>query len=154
MRFLSRGASLAVLSMALIVVVRAASGDELPTVHVTKTPTCGCCAAWVDHLEDSGFSVVVRDVPQDSLEAFKRSVGIAARHRSCHTARVADYVVEGHVASREIVRLLTEHPDTLGLAVPGMPLGSPGMDFDDRRQRYATLLIMRDGSERVFAEHE
>ena len=123
-------------------------------VHVTKTATCGCCAAWVEHIEKAGFDVVVRDVPNDALDAFKRSVGIAAHHRSCHTALVEDYVIEGHVDAREIARLLEERPDALGLAVPGMPLGSPGMDFGTRRQRYETLLLTRDGQERVFARHE
>lgn len=123
-------------------------------VHVMKTATCGCCAAWVDHIEEAGFDVVVRDVPNDALDAFKRSVGIAAHQRSCHTALVEDYVIEGHVDAREIARILEERPDALGLAVPGMPLGSPGMDFGTRRQRYATLLLTRDGQERVFALHE
>ena len=123
-------------------------------VHVTKTATCGCCAAWVEHIEEAGFDVVVRDVSNEALDAFKRSVGIAAHHRSCHTALVEDYVIEGHVDAREIAHLLDERPDALGLAVPGMPLGSPGMDFGTRRQRYETLLLTRDGQERVFARHE
>ena len=131
-----------------------AAADELPVMQITKTATCGCCALWVEHVEDAGFHVAVRDVSQEALANFKRSVGIAARHRSCHTARVGEYVIEGHVAAREIVRLLAERPDALGLAVPGMPLGSPGMDFDERRQRYATLLVTRDGNEQIFALHE
>lgn len=143
-----------VLSVALGALARAAVAADPPVVHVTKTPTCGCCAAWVEHIEDAGFQVAVRDVSQEALDAFKRRVGIAARYRSCHTARVGDYVIEGHVGAREIARLLAERPDALGLAVPGMPLGSPGMDFGTRRQSYATLLLTRDGGGRVFARHQ
>ena len=151
---LARRAAAAVVLPFLLVLGRSASADELPLVQVTKTATCGCCALWVEHIEDAGFSVAVRDVSQEALADFKRRVGIAARHRSCHTARVGDYVIEGHVAAREIVRLLAERPDALGLAVPGMPLGSPGMDFGERRHRYATLILSRDGGEQVFALHE
>ena len=123
-------------------------------VQVTKTPTCGCCAEWVEHIEDAGFDVVVTDVSNEALDAFKRSVGIAARYRSCHTARVGDYVIEGHVAAREIARLLDERPEALGLAVPGMPIGSPGMEFGTRQQPYVTLLLTHDGEERVFEVHQ
>lgn len=140
--------------VALGAIAYSASAADPRVVHVTKTPTCGCCAAWVEHIEEAGFDVVVRDVSNEALDAFKRRVGIAARYRSCHTAQVEGYVIEGHVAAREIVRLLEERPDALGLAVPGMPLGSPGMDFGKRRQSYETLLITRDGEERVFARHE
>ena len=141
-------------SVALGAFTRSALSADPFVVHVTKTATCGCCAAWVEHIEEAGFDVVVRDVSNEALDAFKRGVGIAAHHRSCHTARVEDYVIEGHVGAREIARLLDERPDALGLAVPGMPLGSPGMDFGTRRQRYATLLLTRDGKERIFARHE
>ena len=150
----ARRAAAALMLPFLLVLGRSASADELPLVQVTKTATCGCCALWVEHIEDAGFRVAVRDVSQEAMADFKRSVGIAARQRSCHTARVGGYVIEGHVAAREIVRLLAERPDALGLAVPGMPLGSPGMEFGERRHRYATLLVTRDGDERIFALHE
>ena len=155
---MSRSFSLWVCAVVLSVALGALSlgpmAADPPVVHVTKTRTCGCCTAWVEHIEDAGFDVVVLDVSQEALEAYKHSVGIAARYRSCHTARVGDYVVEGHVGASEIARLLEERPDALGLAVPGMPLGSPGMDFGTRRQPYATLLLTRDGGEGVFARHE
>ena len=154
LRSLSRLVLPVVFSGALGALAPSAMAADPRVVHVTKTATCGCCAAWVEHIEEAGFDVVVRDVPNDALDAFKRSVGIAAHHRSCHTALVEDYVIEGHVDAREIARLLDERPDALGLAVPGMPLGSPGMDFGTRRQRYETLLLTRDGQERVFAHHE
>ena len=151
---LSRLVFAALVPVAVGALGSAAMAADPPVVHVTKTATCGCCAAWVEHIEEAGFDVLVRDVPNDTLDAFKRSVGIAAHHRSCHTALVEDYVIEGHVDAREVVRLLEERPDALGLAVPGMPLGSPGMDFGTRRQSYVTLLLTRDGQERVFARHE
>ena len=133
---------------------RSALAVEPFVVHVTKTPTCGCCTAWVEHIEEAGFDVVVNDVSNEALDAFKRALGIGAHHRACHTALVEGYVIEGHVGAREIARLLDERPDALGLVVPGMPLGSPGMDFGNRRQPYETLLVTRNGEERVFARHE
>ena len=126
---LSRLVIALVLPVALGASAPSAKAADPRVVHVTKTATCGCCAAWVEHIEEAGFDVVVRDVPNEALDAFKRRVGIAARHRSCHTALVGDYVLEGHVDAREIARLLDERPDALGLAVPGMPLGSPGDGF-------------------------
>ena len=151
---LSRLVLAIVFPVALGALAPSAMAADPRVVHVTKTATCGCCAAWVEHIDEAGFDVVVRDVSNEALAAFKHRVGIAAHHRSCHTALVEDYVIEGHVDAREIARLLDERPDALGLAVPGMPLGSPGMDFGTRRQPYETLLLTHDGEERVFARHE
>ena len=154
LRSLSRSVFAVVFSIALGAFARSALAGDPFVVHVTKSPTCGCCAAWVEHIEEAGFDVVVNDVSNEALETLKRAVGIAAHHRACHTALVEDYVIEGHVGAREIARLLEERPDALGLAVPGMPFGSPGMDFGPQRQRYETLLLSHDGQEHVFARHE
>ena len=151
---LSRLVFAVVFSVALGALARSALAADPFIVHVTKTATCGCCAAWVEHIEEAGFDVVVNDVSNEALDAFKRAVGIGAHQRACHTALVEGYVIEGHVGASEIARLLDEKPDALGLAVPGMPLGSPGMDFGTRRQRYETLLLTHDGEERVFERHE
>nr|WP_242480292.1 DUF411 domain-containing protein [Rhodovibrio sodomensis] len=101
------------------------------TVKVWKSPTCGCCAAWVDHLRENGFAVEVENTAQ--MGQIKRSLGVPENIGSCHTARVGGYTVEGHVPADEIARLLTEKPAVHGLSVPGMPIGSPGMEVPGAR---------------------
>ena len=123
---------------------------SLPAVTVYKSPTCGCCTSWVDHLRASGFPVDVQDV--DDLQAVKAEHGIPAALQSCHTAVVDGYVVEGHVPAGDVKRLLAEAPDAAGLAVPGMPVGSPGMEQGDTVQPYDVLLL-GDGASSVFAHH-
>lgn len=123
---------------------------SLPTVTVYKSPTCGCCSAWADHLRQNGFTVETADV-QD-LSAVKRQYGIPPALQSCHTAVVEGYVVEGHVPAADVKRLLTERPDAAGLTVPGMPIGSPGMEQGDTTEPYDVLLV-HDGETTVFASH-
>ncbi|MGZ8254430.1 MAG: DUF411 domain-containing protein [Burkholderiaceae bacterium] len=124
-----------------------------PVVEVYKSPTCGCCRDWIKHLHDNGFtSIKTFDVGNAKKRA---EVGMSLRYGSCHTALVEGYVVEGHVPAREIRRLLKERPKALGLAVPGMPLGSPGMEVDDGRvDRYDVMLVQRDETATVFASYE
>ncbi|HEX6733957.1 MAG TPA: DUF411 domain-containing protein [Azonexus sp.] len=124
-----------------------------PLVEVWKDPNCGCCSDWVRHIEEHGFAVRVFD---DGNDAARRRLGMPVRFASCHTARVGGYVLEGHVPAREIHRLLAERPAALGIAVPAMPIGSPGMDgpaYGGRRDPYAVLLVQRDGSYRVFEQY-
>ena len=125
----------------------AASADIL--VH--KTPTCGCCGAWVDHLRSAGFSVEVEDVPDTGPMA--RRLGVPDALRSCHTAEIEGYAVEGHVPAVEIRRLVAERPDIAGIAVPGMPVSSPGMEVGDRRDPYQVIAFRRDGTTEVFASY-
>lgn len=127
--------------------------NATPTIKVLKSPTCGCCTAWVTHIRQAGFTVDVRDVDQDQLWELKTSLQITPEISGCHTAVVADYFVEGHVPASDIERLLAERPAARGLAVPGMPMGSPGMDFSDRRDAFETLLVAADGTTSVFASH-
>jgi hypothetical protein len=115
---------------------------------VYKSPTCGCCAAWVDHIEANGFRVEVRDTA--NLAPIKARHGVPGKLESCHTALVDGYVVEGHVPADLIVRMLRERPDAAGLAVPGMPMGSPGME-GPYKDRYDVLTFRRDGSTQVYA---
>lgn len=127
-----------------------ATDPRLVVVH--KNETCGCCHLWVEHMEKNGFKVVVRNV--DNLAGIKESVGVPAGMGSCHTARVGGYFVEGHVPAADIARLLDEKPDAKGLTVPGMPLGSPGMEVaSGDTQAYDVYLVARDGSTAVFARH-
>lgn len=130
-----------------------ASADEGPRISVTKTATCGCCKAWVAHLKAAGYRVAAKDVSYGILSKFKTTQGIKPNLASCHTATVGGYTIEGHVPVREIRRLLKEKPDAIGLAVPGMPVGSPGMEVDESRDAYDVLLIRRDGTTEVFAHY-
>jgi hypothetical protein len=136
-----------------VVAVGPALAEGSPIVQVVKSPTCGCCSAWVDHLEAEGFAVEARDVDQEVLDALKSRLGITRDLASCHTAMVGDYFVEGHVPAADIRRLLAERPDARGLTVPGMPMGSPGMDFSSAREAYDTLLVGSGGAVSVFASH-
>jgi len=121
-----------------------------PTIEVWKSPSCGCCAEWVKHLQANGFLVKVNDTGNTGARA---RLGVPTKLGSCHTAQVAGYALEGHVPAADIKRLLADKVDALGLAVPGMPTGSPGMEQGDRRDPYNVLLIERGGSTRVFQSH-
>ena len=127
--------------------------QSLPLVEVWKDPNCGCCKDWVKHLEVNGFRVKVYD---EGNTAARKRLGLPDKLGSCHTAKVAHYVVEGHVPAADIQRLLRERPQAIGLAVPGMPVGSPGMDgpeYGGRKDRYDVLLVARDGSTRVYQRY-
>jgi hypothetical protein len=122
-------------------------------MDVWKSPTCGCCTLWIEHMQAHGFVVKVHDVGNT---AARKRLGVDARHGSCHTATVGGYVIEGHVPAADVQRLLRERPVGLGLAVPGMPIGSPGMDgpeYGGRRDAYAVLLLQKDGSTTIFNRH-
>jgi hypothetical protein len=120
------------------------------TLQVWKDPNCGCCKEWVAHLEKNGFAAEVLD---QGNNAARKRLGLPQKFASCHTALVQGYVIEGHVPAADIRRLLKEKPQALGLSVPGMPVGSPGMDGPDygsRRDPYQVLLVQKDGSSTVF----
>lgn len=119
-------------------------------VDVYKSPYCGCCEKWVEHLQQAGFAVRTHDV--NDVPAARQRLGMPERLGSCHTAKVAGYVVEGHVPAADIQRLLKEKPKALGLAVPSMPLGSPGME-SSKPVPYNTLLVQAGGTSTVFAKH-
>lgn len=123
-------------------------------IRVVKDPNCGCCAAWIQILEAEGFAASVELLEQDALQAHKAESGIPASMVSCHTAHVDGYVIEGHVPPADIRRLLTERPEAIGLSVPGMPFGSPGMGPESEREAYEVQLIRRDGSTEVFTTYD
>ena len=130
-----------------------ANSGEPVTIDIAKTSGCGCCVAWIDHLKENGFSTKSRDMAMGQLMRFKLDNGINAKLASCHTAKVGGYTIEGHVPAQEIRRLLRERPDAIGLSVPGMPLGSPGMDSGEDRESFDVLLVRRNGSTEVFASY-
>ena len=127
-----------------------AATQALPRIEVWKDPNCGCCKDWVDHLQASGFTVKVNETGNAPMRA---RLGIAEELGSCHTATVGGYALEGHVPAKDIKRLLREKPTAIGLTVPGMPVGSPGMDgavYQGRKDPYDVLLIAKNGRTSAF----
>ena len=148
MRTLARLSGL--LAAAALTVSIAAAQTKPTPITVYKTPTCGCCAKWVEHLKASGFAPTVHDMP--SVDEVKNKAGVPADLRTCHTAMVNGYVIEGHVPADVIRKLLKEHPDVAGLAVPGMPMGSPGMDQGGATASYDVIAFKKDGTTGVYAK--
>ncbi|WP_245626506.1 DUF411 domain-containing protein [Stenotrophomonas ginsengisoli] len=131
---------------------RPAAATALPEMSVHRHPSCGCCGGWVEHMRHAGFSVRVNNV-QDVM-APKQRLGVPASQASCHTTEVGGYVVEGHVPASDILKLLRDKPRARGLVLPGMPLGSPGMEAPDgSAQAYTVQLLGLDGSLRDFSHH-
>lgn len=124
--------------------------SKSPRVEVYKTPTCGCCNKWIDHLKDAGFEVEATDLRD--LSPVKRQHGIPLEASACHTAVVDGYVIEGHVPAADVQRLLKEKPEVRGLVVPGMPLGSPGMEHPSP-EAYSVYAIGKDGQMSVFSQY-
>lgn len=129
------------------------AADESLAIEVWKSPTCGCCKDWIAHLKENGFSVKANDTGNNGI---RERLGMPAKYGACHTARINGYVVEGHVPAADIIRLLKDKPKAVGIAVPHMPIGSPGMDgpaYGGRQDPYDVLLVKRDGSATVFQSH-
>jgi hypothetical protein len=128
-----------------------AAAARLPVVDVYKSPSCGCCKDWIRHLEANGFKVRAHDT--DDVVGHKYRLGVPPGYGACHTAEVGGYLIEGHVPAREIKRLLKDRPKARGLTVPGMPIGSPGMEQGARRDPYEVLLVLPDGGTRTYARY-
>lgn len=124
--------------------------EALPEVKVTKDPSCGCCDAWVEHLKSAGFSVSVTQLPVNPLKA---RLGVPKSLHSCHTGQVANYVIEGHVPASAIKRLLADRPRATGLAVPGMPAGSPGMEVEGMDPETYEVILFGPSGQRTFARY-
>jgi hypothetical protein len=140
--------------LAVLAVAPSTSAAAAKPIAITvyKDPSCGCCTKWVDHLRANGFAVDARD--RSDMDALKDSLGVPAALRSCHTGIVGKYVIEGHVPASDVKRLLAAKPkDLVGIAVPGMPTGSPGMEMGGRVDRYDVTGFGTGGRTRVFAKH-
>ena len=124
--------------------------NPVPTLKVYKSPSCGCCGAWADHMKANGYEGVVHE--QQNLQSIKEKAGILPGQGSCHTAFIDGYAIEGHVPAADVDRLLAERPDARGLTVPGMPVGSPGMEMGDRVDAYDVLLFDENSTE-VFSHY-
>ncbi len=144
LRFHINAAAAALLSLPL------AAGAAQPVVEVYKTESCGCCKEWIKHLEANGFKVKAQNVA--STGDYREKFGIPAEYGSCHTGRVGGYAVEGHVPAADIKRLLADKPKARGLAVPGMPMGSPGME-GPRKDAYAVWLVKDGGEASVYKRY-
>ena len=141
-------------AVVLLTTAPAFAETPAPSIEVWKSATCQCCAKWVTHLEENGFAVKTNVADNAALTAIKRQAGIGEKLDACHTAKIGGYVIEGHVPASDIKRLVAEHPDAIGLTVPGMPLGSPGMkQVDGKTEPYDVLLLKKDGATEVFASH-
>ena len=131
------------------ILVGGAANAATMTVH--KHPSCGCCAKWIEHVQQHGFTVKV--VETEDMAAVKKRLGVPDKLASCHTTLVGGYYVEGHVPAADIKRLLAQKPKAAGISVPGMPMGAPGMEHGDHKQPYATILVGKDGKLSQFARH-
>ena len=132
----------------------AAFATSPPAMEVWKDPSCGCCKDWVEHMEANGFRVKVHDTGNNAVRAQLR---IDRKYGSCHTAVVGGYAIEGHVPAADVLRLLKDKPAAIGLAAPGMPVGSPGMDgevYGGRKDTYDVVLLARDGGASVYRRYE
>jgi len=145
--------SIAICAAAIAVATAAAptvTSASKPTITVYKDPNCGCCRNWIEHLKKHGYAVDAKDTPD--MAQIKSTLGVPTDLRSCHTAVVEGYLIEGHVPATDIDRLLAAKPQVKGLAVPGMPMGSPGME-GGTAQRYQVIAFDKSGKSRVFASH-
>lgn len=147
MVFLRLAASL----LAALLALSGAATAEQAIVY--KSPACDCCSKWVTHMRDNGIDLAQRDMQKSQLSRLKASLGLKPEQASCHTATIEGYVVEGHVPAQDVKRLLAEKPDAIGLSVPLMPVGSPGMEAGDTKVPYEVLLVKKDGTTEVWAKY-
>ena len=138
-------------AFAPLALLASAESAAAATLVVTKTASCGCCKHWVEHMKKAGFAVEVHDV--DDVTPTARRLHVPDRLRSCHTASIEGYAIEGHVPAADVRRLLAQRPKAAGIAVPGMVMGSPGMEHGGHSEPYQTILFTRDGKTRIFASH-
>jgi len=137
--------------IAPLALLASAESAVAATLLVTKTAFCGCCAKWVEAMKKAGFTVKVNDV--ESVTPTARRLGVPDQLRSCHTAEIGGYAIEGHVPAADIKRLLAQKPKAAGIAVPGMVMGTPGMEHGDHKDPYQVILFDRSGKTKVFASH-
>ncbi|MGD8743800.1 MAG: DUF411 domain-containing protein [Granulosicoccaceae bacterium] len=137
--------------LGLLFAINGYTGNTASDVIVYKSPACGCCNKWIEHLEQNGFKVEAHNVKD--VIPYKIQNGVTPELASCHTAIVDGYTIEGHVPAGDIKRLLRERPAVDGLAVPGMPIGSPGMEQGDRKDKYNVVSFDEKGNKKIFSSH-
>lgn len=151
LKALGVGVLLAALGLGAYAWLTPSASADLPTVTVYKNPSCGCCSDWVSHMRDQGFEVEVNS--QLNMQPVRKQAGVPSSLASCHTATVGKYVVEGHVPAADVKQLLREQPGVQGVSVPGMPVGSPGMERGDRVQPYDVVSFTAEGDTSVFSRY-
>ncbi len=139
---------IAIVLMNLVVNVQA---EESVEIEVYRSPNCGCCGKWIQHLKENQF--LVKDIVTNDVSKIKKKYGVSAEMSSCHTALVNGYVVEGHVPASDIVRLLKIKPSITGIAVPGMPVGTPGMEMGDKKDAYNVVSFDKKNNVQVFSRY-
>jgi hypothetical protein len=137
--------------LAPLALLACAESAAAATLTVTKSATCGCCKHWVEHMRKAGFEVKVNEV--EDVTPTARRLGVPDRLRSCHTSEIDGYVIEGHVPAADVRRLLATKPKATGIAVPGMVMGSPGMEHGSHKEPYQVVLFDKSGATRIFASH-
>ena len=137
--------------LAPLALLATAESAVAATLVVTKSATCGCCKHWVEHMKKAGFAVEVREV--EDVSPTRERLGVPDALRSCHTSEIGGYVIEGHVPAADVKRLLATRPKATGIAVPGMVMGSPGMEHGDHKEPYQVVLFDKSGKTKVFASH-
>ena len=149
-------AALAALALGVVTYAQTkpAATGAATKVTVYKTSSCGCCRLWVDHLKQNGFDVQAMDVSAADVRAVSKAAGLKDEDSSCHTAKIGNYTVEGHVPADDIKRMLKEKPAIAGLAAPGMPMGSPGMEQGNAKEAYDVIAFKKDGTSTVYAKHK
>jgi hypothetical protein len=145
-------AALAFAAANVVVFAQKPVSSRTPIV-IYKTPTCGCCAMWVEHMRQNGFQPEVHDVSASQVRAVSQAAGLKEEGTSCHTAKVGNFIVEGHVPAADVQRMLKEKPAIAGIAAPGMPVGSPGMEMGGRKDPYNVIAFTKDGRSTVFSKH-
>ncbi len=141
--------SICIISVGSMMTVQKVNAD--PVVTVYKSATCGCCNKWISHMQDNDFKIKAVDV--QNMDSVKQQYGISSNLASCHTAIVDGYIIEGHVPASDVKQLLSEEKDVLGIAVPGMPIGSPGMEMGNRIDRYAVISFDKEGNVEIFHQY-
>lgn len=138
------------LTVSFVLAIALAPSAQVATpMIVYKSPTCGCCGKWVEHVRKAGFNPQVNDLP--NVAPIKQAAGVPGELHSCHTSTVEGYTIEGHVPADVIRQLLKEKPKVAGIAVPGMPIGSPGMEQGDQKDKYNIIAFSKDGTQKVYA---
>lgn len=143
--------AVAAMALSLVAIIGAQTAPAKPTVTVYKSATCGCCSKWVEHMQGNGFEVKAVDV--EDIDLVKKTYGVPPALGSCHTALVNGYVVEGHVPATSVSRLIREKPALAGIAVPGMPAGSPGMEVPGRKDPFSVMSFDKAGKSAVYEKH-
>ena len=141
------------LAFAALLLIGAVALVQAADVDVYRSEDCSCCGKWAEHLKKNGFKVRLHNMSPAKLDQIKSEARIPEQHASCHTAKVEGYVIEGHVPAEDIKRLMKERPKAIGLSVPGMPIGSPGMEVGKKKEPYEVLLLKEDGTTEVYAKH-